>query len=537
MRTFKVSKVDSSVGDSVNLSWTAPYFPRVGSYTIYHTDKVNRSTSIIQVYGRWGRAILKRSRYEYVSRPYNSTNITFEIRDITADDAGYYNGGFFAEDAWSDGGVVLIVHNKPSKPNIQGNLNITVNSSSELTCSSNSTTAPEYYARLHPLSYTWYVNSTRLYGETDNTLRLRVTRNHKYNQYSCTARDKLESDRSDPVRINPMYTPDTLTVSPRPPFNLNNKVSVKEGESIGPYTCTADCNPPCDISWKYKDVTNGKFFDVASTALLDSHILNRSIVLFRCLAKYSLDNDFKIIKNIDLDVLYLDEPQLVYNENAPIYSYQEVQVQEMTSLHLYCHVNGNPNPTIRLHRSVNANVIAETNGTKWLNHTINSLQCSDTDEYTCSGDSTGLPSKKIVFRINVICDLRLNSNDKVELMKGFKVGSQRTVIINVPVIAYPPPVTSHFTWIDPEGQVIKDTNIVLYPMHELYSHLITSVVLLPEVEHYGEYSVQYNGKPLTKIQITKRDNILSESERKSTLKIVTTSHDETRRDVKANGKP
>ena len=80
-------------------------------------------------------------------------------------------------------------------------------------------------------------------------------------------------------------------------------------------------------------------------------------------------------------------------------------MQDMTSLHLYCHVNGNPNPTIRLRRGVNANVIAETNDTKWLNHTctINSLQCSDTDEYTCSGELTGLPSKKIVFRINVIC--------------------------------------------------------------------------------------------------------------------------------------
>ena len=93
---------------------------------------------------------------------------------------------------------------KPSKPNIQGNLNIMVDSYTQLTCSSSSTTAPDYYARLHPLSYTWYVNSTRLYGETNKTLRLRVTRNHKYNQYSCTARDKLESDRSDPVRINPM---------------------------------------------------------------------------------------------------------------------------------------------------------------------------------------------------------------------------------------------------------------------------------------------------------------------------------------------
>ena len=79
-----------------------------------------------------------------------------------------------------------------------------VDSHSELTCSSSSTTAPDYYARLRPLSYTWYVNNTKLDGETKNTLRLRVTRDHKYNQYSCTAREKLESDRSDHVKINPL---------------------------------------------------------------------------------------------------------------------------------------------------------------------------------------------------------------------------------------------------------------------------------------------------------------------------------------------
>ena len=76
-----------------------------------------------------------------------------------------------------------------------------VDSHSDLTCSSSSTTAPDYYARLHPLSYTWYVNNTKR-GETSKTLRVYVTRNHKYNQYSCTARDKLESDRSDPVQFN-----------------------------------------------------------------------------------------------------------------------------------------------------------------------------------------------------------------------------------------------------------------------------------------------------------------------------------------------
>ena len=103
--------------------------------------------------------------------------------------------------------INIFFSDKPSKPNIQGNLNILVGNSLELTCTSSSSTTPEYYARLHPLSplsYTWYVNNTQLCGETDKTLRLRVTRNHKYNQYSCTARDKLESDRSDPVKINPM---------------------------------------------------------------------------------------------------------------------------------------------------------------------------------------------------------------------------------------------------------------------------------------------------------------------------------------------
>ena len=93
---------------------------------------------------------------------------------------------------------------KPSKPNIQGNLNIMVGEYSNLTCSTYSTTAPEYYARLRPLIYTWYVNNTKLYGETSKALRLNVTRNHKYNQYSCTARDRLESDRSDHVIINPL---------------------------------------------------------------------------------------------------------------------------------------------------------------------------------------------------------------------------------------------------------------------------------------------------------------------------------------------
>ena len=84
-------------------------------------------------------------------------------------------------------------------------------------------------------------------------------------------------------------------------MNFKGKLAVKEGETIGPYTCTADCNPPCDITWKYKDSTSGGFFDVASTALLRSHFVNRSIALYRCIAKYQSVMDVK--DSIKLDVL------------------------------------------------------------------------------------------------------------------------------------------------------------------------------------------------------------------------------------------
>ena len=56
--------------------------------------------------------ISQNRKYEYLSQPINSTNITFVIRNITVDDAGYYAGGTKAENAWSGGGVVLIVLGK-----------------------------------------------------------------------------------------------------------------------------------------------------------------------------------------------------------------------------------------------------------------------------------------------------------------------------------------------------------------------------------------------------------------------------------------
>ena len=87
--------------------------------------------------------------------------------------------------------------------------------------------------------------------------------------------------------------PDKLFIDPEPRLN-NGKLTVKEGETIGPYNCSADCNPPCKITWEYKD-----------TAGTGGHILtvprvNRSISFLRCLAIYMGKKDDN--KKISLDV-------------------------------------------------------------------------------------------------------------------------------------------------------------------------------------------------------------------------------------------
>ena len=99
---------------------------------------------------------------------------------------------------------MFLFEGNPSKPTITGILNIPVGDTCKLTCSSTSTSAPDYYAKLVKLSYKWFVNGS----DVQNSYRdigFTVTKNDRYNQYSCEAIEKnLLSKRSDPVQINPL---------------------------------------------------------------------------------------------------------------------------------------------------------------------------------------------------------------------------------------------------------------------------------------------------------------------------------------------
>lgn len=91
----------------MTISWTAPFFPLFGQYNFYHTYRQQSNIfSIIFDRVDYGIDVLS-SKYTYLTRPLNSTNMMFEIRNITLDDAGFYNGGTIYNADMSRGGVVL----------------------------------------------------------------------------------------------------------------------------------------------------------------------------------------------------------------------------------------------------------------------------------------------------------------------------------------------------------------------------------------------------------------------------------------------
>lgn len=98
-------KVKVQNGKSAILSWVAPYFPIAKGYTVYHKD--NTTKEILKIDGKDGPG--ESDKYKYLTKPYNSTNIMLEVKDVTLGDAGYFNGGD-EKAATSGGGVVLIVY-------------------------------------------------------------------------------------------------------------------------------------------------------------------------------------------------------------------------------------------------------------------------------------------------------------------------------------------------------------------------------------------------------------------------------------------
>ncbi|XP_052710525.1 uncharacterized protein LOC128184925 [Crassostrea angulata] len=498
--TYNVSKVKSQIGGKKNISWTAAFFP-ITKYNIYHINKENRTASIMHVYHEGAKLSPK---YSYLTRPFNSTNILFEIRNITLDDAGYYNGGTNFHDARFGGGVLLIVSGTPKKPRINGTLTTLVDTHLELTCISKSTSAPDYYSKLVTLSYTWFINNTKMDKETRDTLRLKVTKGHRYTRYSCTATEEdLESVQSDALQINPLYGPEQLIFTPKPNVNKYDKLTVKEGDVVGPIFCSADCNPPCNVTWKYKE-SNGLKDALSQNGILLLQSINRNVTQIICSSRWKNES---VEKDFTLDVQYFDD-SIIYVNDEWVSDRITVDIQEKNPLQLSCLVNGNPIPTVRLGKTQNGGtVILSEARDHWSNYSFGTgAQCSDTGTYVCYGQSTHLKTSTKAIDVNILCEPRL---DKEVQMKTI-TESVKTRIVIIPVIAYPSPVLSKMIWLGPDDFPTNiTTSVVLQLNCVIYKHRVISIISGLEDETFGEYKLLYEGKVLTNFFIRREEYEMS----------------------------
>lgn len=92
---------------------------------------------------------------------------------------------------------------------------------------------------------------------------------------------------------------------------------------------------------------------------------------------------------------YINEKQVPQRISA-------YQISEAEAVNLSCYVNSKPLSHIKLTKDIGS-TISEEESSDWLNHTINSSQCSDTGTYKCTGLSTGFNNTETTFELNVTC--------------------------------------------------------------------------------------------------------------------------------------
>ena len=102
------------------------------------------------------------------------------------------------------------------------------------------------------------------------------------------------------------------------------------------------------------------------------------------------------------------------------------------------------------------------------------------------------------------------------------IGLEKAVIVKIPVTSNPPPLISNVSWIGPDDQMINDTSVLSRRDDDNpYSHMIISIVPIPEFWQYGEYRILYNGYCLINITIDENgmlSNMIEEKAKKKKKK-------------------
>uniref|UniRef100_K1PFM5 Uncharacterized protein n=1 Tax=Magallana gigas TaxID=29159 RepID=K1PFM5_MAGGI len=178
-----------------------------------------------------------------------------------------------------------------------------------------------------------------------------------------------------------------------------------------------------------------------------------------------------------------------------------MDLQENIPFNVSCLVDGNPIPNVRLTKG-SENISTNSKNTKWANHTFVSAGCADAGNYTCVGSSEGFDVSEKTFRINILCNVRIDDSISFHKKYGSPSGMNVRVASGIPVIANPSPQYPAIKWVGPGTEQIQ------FNVSERgvpYRHWINTSFPVYNHSYFGNYTMIYGDEILLTITISERD--------------------------------
>ncbi|XP_034543301.1 B-cell receptor CD22-like [Notolabrus celidotus] len=201
----------------------------------------------------------------------------------------------------------------PSGPIVEG-------SSVNLTCSSDANPAA---------TYTWYKkNGNRGVQQLSKNTQLvfRSIQSSDSGEYSCEAKNKLRTTRSNSISIDVKYAPKLPSVSVSP------SAEIVEGSSVT-LTCSSDANPAASYTWYKENGNKDPHLSRNGPQLVFSSIQASDFGQYHCRAENKLGRNTS--EHITVNVKYA--PKLPSVSVSP-----SDEIEEGSSVNLTCSSDANP---------------------------------------------------------------------------------------------------------------------------------------------------------------------------------------------------
>ncbi|XP_055958993.1 hemicentin-1-like isoform X2 [Patella vulgata] len=255
----------------------------------------------------------------------------------------------------------------------------------------------------------------QLYSGSQYTIP-KTSRQHTDN-YTCTASNHIGQSVSKTIPLNVRYGPENIRFTP-----TGSSITVIENERKT-VTCSADCNPPCNIKW-YKDSTIISFTEFLSLI----NIKRQEAGNYTCQITNTQIPGSLQSKHLMVIVHY---PPVITGLTSDA---TNNMIDEDSTVTFTCSVDSLPSSDISWSRSQPGEQLYSGS-----QYTIPEVSCQHTDNYNCTASNTiGQPVSKTI-PLHVTCSPREN----MVTMRNITNRINTTINLEVDIIAYPEPT---FTW-------------------------------------------------------------------------------------------